>query len=329
LAFLDLKKAYDSVPIYNILTKLYNIGIRGNCFEFLKNLYLTSKARASLNGCLSEEFSINRGVRQGCPLSPILFNIFINDILDKCRRYGVIVERKKCCGGLFADDIVLIAPGKKSLRKSLNKVHEWAIKNEMTFGINKCATLVVKPLHFKNQDGYVDPTFHLGINPIPKTTQYTYLGIPFNESLSLQPIISNLNSKLNFTLNSYFRFLTNRLVPLHLKRLILIYYILSTVVYYSPLLGSNKGNTKKAQTILNRGMYWCFGFKSRNSNISLYNISKELYIAPLSGIFAIAQIRCFKKWKNSSCIIAHLINNIPILSHYSWAKKSPNIPPFF
>jgi len=277
LALLDLKKAYDSVPIYNILTKLYNIDIRGNCFEFLKNLYLTSKARASLNCCLSEEFSINRGVRQGCPLSPILFNIFINDILDKCRRYGVIVERKKCCGGLFADDIVLIAPGKKSLRKSLNKVHEWAIKNEMTFGINKCATLVVKPLHFKNQDGYVDPTFHLGINPIPKTTQYTYLGIPFNESLSLQPIISILNSKLNFTLNSYFRFLTNRLIPLHLKRLILIYYILSTVVYYSPLLGSNKGNTKKAQTILNRGMYWCFGFKSRNSNISLYNISKELY----------------------------------------------------
>jgi len=76
--------------------------------------------------------------------------------LDNCRRYGVIVERKKCCGGLFADDIVLIAPGKKSLRKSLNKVHEWAIKNEMTFDINKCATLVVKPLHFKNQDDYVE-----------------------------------------------------------------------------------------------------------------------------------------------------------------------------
>ena len=37
LAFLDLKKAYDSVPIYNILTKLYNMGIRGNTFTFLTN----------------------------------------------------------------------------------------------------------------------------------------------------------------------------------------------------------------------------------------------------------------------------------------------------
>ena len=115
----------------------------------------------------------------------------------------VLSDDNSNSNALFADDIVLIAPGKKSLRKSLNKVNEWAIKNEMTFGINKCATLVVKPLHFKNQDDYVDPTFHLGFNSIPKTTQYTYLGIPFNESLSLQPIISNLNSKLKF----YFKFI--------------------------------------------------------------------------------------------------------------------------
>jgi len=96
------------------------------------------------NGNLLEEFSINRDVRQGCPLSPILFNLFINDILDNCDKYGVYLDSQYCCGGLFADDIVLVAPSKQALKKILNKVHEWAIKNEMTFGINKCATLVVK-----------------------------------------------------------------------------------------------------------------------------------------------------------------------------------------
>jgi len=70
LAFLDLKKAYDSVPIFNILTKLYHYGVRGRCFDFLCNLYTSSKARARFASMLSNEFPIKRGVRQGCPLSP-------------------------------------------------------------------------------------------------------------------------------------------------------------------------------------------------------------------------------------------------------------------
>jgi len=62
----------------------------------------------------SDEFSINRDVRQGCPLSPILFNLFINDILDNCDKYGVNLDSQYCCGGLFADDIVLVGPSKTS-----------------------------------------------------------------------------------------------------------------------------------------------------------------------------------------------------------------------
>jgi len=64
---------------------------------------------------LSNEFPIKRGVRQGCPLSPILFNLFINDIRNECEKYGVNIVRKKCCGGLFAYDVVLIAPSVKKI----------------------------------------------------------------------------------------------------------------------------------------------------------------------------------------------------------------------
>ena len=72
---------------------------------------------------LSNEFPIKRGVRQGCPLSPILFNLFINDILNNCEKYGygVNIGRKKCCGRLFADDVVLIAPSAKNLENFPSK----------------------------------------------------------------------------------------------------------------------------------------------------------------------------------------------------------------
>jgi len=324
LAFLDLKKAYDTVPIYNILTKLKHIGIRGKCLQFITELYKTSKARVSLNNKLSDEFEIFRGVRQGCPLSPILFNIFINSILDGCSNHGVqIGENSTCCGGLFADDIVLMAPSKKSLKRLLSHVNKWANENEMTFGINKCATMVVKPFNFTPSPNYSDPSFFLGIHKIPKTSSYKYLGIPFHDNLSLKPIISNLNTKLNLTLNSFYRFLHNKYIPLILKRRILSSHIVGTINYYAPLLGSNKQKTRKAQTILNRGLFWSLGHKNVNANTCTYTITCEFWFTPLSALCAIAQIRCFNKWKDSSCIIKELITNIPSMPHYyTWSKES-------
>jgi len=119
---------------------------------------------------LSNEFPINRGVRQGCPLSPILFNLFINDILDSCDKSGVSIGNKRCCGVLFANGIVLIAPSAKKLQRLFNYVLHWANINEMTFGISKCATMVIKSLDFEYTPDYEGPTFFFSMTSIPKVS---------------------------------------------------------------------------------------------------------------------------------------------------------------
>ena len=81
--------------------KIHHLGIRGNCFNFIENLYLSSKACVRVDGQLSESFNVKKGVRQGYPLSPILFNLFINDIFNNCNKYGISIGEKRCCGGLF------------------------------------------------------------------------------------------------------------------------------------------------------------------------------------------------------------------------------------
>ena len=404
LAFLDLKKAYDSVPIYNILTKLYNMGIRGNTYTFLTNLYLTSKAHATHHGNQSKDFPVHRGVRQGCPLSPILFDLFINDILQGCDQYGVDVNANglKCCGSLFADDIVLIAPSQMAMDHLLERVQAWALKNEMAFGINKCATLVVKPLSVDPTldpqplgvdptldpkplgvdptldpkplgvdptldpkplgvdptldpkplgvdpmldpkpltDHDPDPTFYLGTEPLPQTPSYTYLGVPFDENLSLDPILSNLNQQLEGTLRSLDPFLINKSVPLVLKKLVLDAFVLSHVQYIAPLLGFDPIRSSRAQSIINKSLYRCLGIQldldpssintsTSNSNMNLYSLWQEFRMNSLSAICALAQRHSFKKWMSSSCVIGSLVHHVPNMSNmsnrttlHSWSQES-------
>jgi len=161
---------------------------------------------------LSNEFPIKRGVRQGCPLSPILFNLFINDILNDCEKYGVNIGRKKCCSGLFAGDVVLIAPSAKNLEKLLKKVHRWANLNKMTFGIEKCVTMVIKPMNIQSPLNYSDLTFYLGMNAIPKVSSFIYLGIPFSDDFLLEHIISHMHFKVRKSLLSFTHFFSNKLI---------------------------------------------------------------------------------------------------------------------
>ncbi|ORX82732.1 hypothetical protein BCR32DRAFT_278643 [Anaeromyces robustus] len=246
-------------------------------------------------------------VRQGCPLSPILFNLFINDIFNNCLHNGVKIDTEYYCGGLFADDIVLCAPSRSRMNKLLRSVGKWAKDNEMTFGINKCATLAVR--HEKSE--FIlreDPTFYLTEITIPKTDCYTYLGV--HKTLDLKFVINKMKNKVNKALFSIQGFLKNDLIPIPLKRTLFSAKVIGQVSYYAPLLGSNKNNTSSTQTIINKGFYWILGYSKPNSFVSIYCISKELNIPPLSGKCALAQVRCFNKWKDSNCIISKIVNNV-------------------
>jgi len=81
----------------------------------------------------------------------------------------------------------------------------------MTFRISKYTTFVVKPKKLDTFKALCEnPTFKLEMNDPPNAKQYTYLRVTFNKSLDLEPIIAKMNGKKNYTINSFFKFLTNR-----------------------------------------------------------------------------------------------------------------------
>ena len=69
--------------------------------------------------------------------------------------------------------------------------------------------------------------------------------------------------------------------------------VIGQVSYYAPLLGSNRERTRKTQTLINSGLYWIEGFSKGNRFTSLYCVSKELNIPPLSAKCPIAQGKVF------------------------------------
>ena len=78
--FVDFKKACDSVWHKGLFYKMNNNNLSGKVLDLIKDIYKKTKCAIKVKDSVTEFFDYNKGVRQGCPLSPILFNIYVNDI---------------------------------------------------------------------------------------------------------------------------------------------------------------------------------------------------------------------------------------------------------
>ena len=75
--------AYDSVWHDGLWHKLWDMGVKGRIWHVIKKMYESSKSVVLLEGEKSQTFKIEQGVAQGCSVSPILFSVFINDLLTE------------------------------------------------------------------------------------------------------------------------------------------------------------------------------------------------------------------------------------------------------
>ena len=141
---MDLAKAFDTVPRKILFCKLRKLGIKGKMLRVISDLYTRNIARVQVGNYLSPQFEINRGVMQGSKLGPILFLIFINDLLNELHtsRLGAQISCLTISGLGFADDIVLISDVPGNLQQLINICDNWAHKNKMSFNLDKCNVMV-------------------------------------------------------------------------------------------------------------------------------------------------------------------------------------------
>ena len=112
--------------------KLWDIGVKGRMWRLIKKMDESSTSAVLLEGEKSDTFTIEQGVAaQGCSLSPILFSVFVKDLLKEVEQTGLGIQLSsgKTVGGmLFADDFVGISDSKESLQKLLDVVYSYCSK---------------------------------------------------------------------------------------------------------------------------------------------------------------------------------------------------------
>lgn len=143
IAFVDLLKAFDRVNWNVLMQILKRINVDYRDRRIITELYKNQTAFIKV-GEKQREAAIKRGVRQGCNLSPLLFNIYIEQAINKCKEYcsGIKVNGVRVQMLRFADDIAIVAQDKRSLERALNTLHD-ILRNEYDMEINKVKTEVM------------------------------------------------------------------------------------------------------------------------------------------------------------------------------------------
>ena len=181
--FVDFRKAYDSVWRDALFFKLLENGISRRFIRLLRNFYLSSELCVKLPNGRSAEFLSKIGLKQGCNLSPLLFNIFINDFLTEV---NIHLPHSPLLGNIpvnalfYADDLVLISETKEGLQCLLDKLYEYTLK--WSLQVNKSKT---KCVVFTNQRKRHVHVVNFGSAPLVTADSYCYLGTVFSRNGSL------------------------------------------------------------------------------------------------------------------------------------------------
>ena len=78
--FIDFRKAFDTIWSDGLWKRLWDEGIKGKAWRVIRALYASMRAQVKVGHNVTRDVRMHQGVRQGCPISPVLFNDFINEL---------------------------------------------------------------------------------------------------------------------------------------------------------------------------------------------------------------------------------------------------------
>jgi len=270
--FMDLSKAFDTIDHDILLKKLKVYGIRGVTLSWFRNYLLDRQQYVSVNGASSDLLTIQCGVPQGSILGPLLFLIYINDIINTSSLLSFI---------LFADDTNIFYSHDQldslvhTLNQELPKVSTWFKCNKLSLNIEK-----TNFMHFKHTNArIIDFPYNIIIDDIPlERKQCTkFLGVFIDDQLNWNHHIGHITTCISRNIGILYK--TRSYLP---KSTLLMLYnsLLLPYMTYCNLIWASGGKTKINSIYLlqKKALRLCTGSHYLEHTYPLFSELKTLYI---------------------------------------------------
>ena len=230
VAFIDLRKAFDSVRRDTLLNMLCSAGISNTFINAVKAIYGKVLSCVRVNGEFTDMFDCPQGLRQGCVLSPTLFSIVINEIATSVANEGkhgiqLLPGLIELFILLFADDLALLSCSPHGLQVQLDCVHRLCMELGLKINTEKSKIMVFRKGGFLGRY----EQWSIDGNQLEVVNKYVYSGFTFTTSMSLQESakqlalkgkralfdVLRLHSRLEqMTRNTFFKIFDSKIQPI-------------------------------------------------------------------------------------------------------------------
>jgi hypothetical protein len=182
---LDAKKAFDRVNYCKLFNLLNDRKLPAVIVRFLLTMYTGHSTKVVWNGSNSDNFCVRNGVKQGGILSPILFCVYIDNLLVRLSNCGKGCFIGNVCLAVlaYADDLIILAPTPNAMRHLLSICDDFAENFDIKFNAVKSKCIYYPPSCVThNHVASVRPIFYIGGNPIDYVEKWSHLGHILHES---------------------------------------------------------------------------------------------------------------------------------------------------
>ena len=202
VAFLDCSKAFDTVSHYGIFLKLIERNVPLCFLRIIIYLYMNLQSRCQWRGNLGTYFDVLTGTKQGGVISPRIFNLYMDDLIDRLRKRGIgchIIDIFIACL-FYADDLCLLSPTRSAMQEMLCICQQYCSEFCLTFNVKKSKILIFG----KANTDQISPLV-LNDKPLEFVTQWKYLGVNIvagsKLSFSARPALASFYRAVNSILS--------------------------------------------------------------------------------------------------------------------------------